>query len=509
MNNNKRIAKNTLFLYFRMIVLMVIGLYTSRVTLNVLGADDYGIYNVVGGIVSFFLFFNNALTAGVQRFLNFYIGEDDEESVKKIFAQSYFIFIVLAFIILLLSETVGLLLLEKYMVIPAERMDAARIVFQISVFSTAFMVLRIPFQAVIIAYEHMTFFAYISMVEGVLKLIGVVMLLYIDIDKLIVYAVFIGVISIVLYVVYFVYCKYKFTIINFKVYKDKHLMKEIMTFSSWNVVGTAASVTYTQGVNVLINRFFGVAANAAIGIANQVNQTIYQFLSNLQIAFNPQIVKSYAQGDREYLDTFVIRVSKISFYLLYFIILPFLVNMDFVLELWLVNVPDMTDSFVLLLCTYTLIDAVSGPMWMLVDAEGDIKKYQIVSTCFSLSAIVLAFISYYAGMPAYTGQFINTLVNFTFMLWRIYYLKKKIDFPWKRYCKSVYIPIVLIITLSVFPIIFVRNAVSNPIGGFFASCITSCVVLGGLYCTIGLTKGEKASVLQMIRKKVFKRERGN
>lgn len=509
MNNNKRIAKNTLFLYFRMIVLMIIGLYTSRVTLNVLGTDDYGIYNVVGGIVSFFLFFNNALTAGVQRFLNFYIGEDDEESVKKIFAQSYLIFIVVALVILLLSETIGLLLLEKYMVIPAQRMNAARIVYQISVISTLFMVLRIPFQAVIIAYEHMTFFAYISMVEGVLKLIGVVMLLYIDIDKLIVYALFIGLISVILYVSYFIYCKYKFTIINFKIYKDKHLMREMMTFSSWNVVGTAASVAYTQGVNVLINRFFGVATNAAIGIANQVNQTIYQFLSNLQIAFNPQIVKSYAQGDRGYLDTFVIRVSKISFYLLYFIILPFLVNMDFVLKLWLVNVPDMTQVFVLLLCTYTLIDAISGPMWMLVDAEGDIKKYQIVSTCFSLGAIILAFVSYYAGMPAFTGQLINTLVNCTFMLWRIYYLKKKIDFPWKRYCKSVYLPIVFIVVLSVIPTVFVKGAVTNQIIGFFASCITSCVVLALLYCTIGLTKSEKNSILQMIRKKVFKHESGN
>ena len=330
-----------------MFLLMFLGLYTSRITLKILGAEDFGIYNVVGGVVVLFLFLNNALTAAVQRYLNFYLGKDDIESVKKVFSQSFYVFLGLCLVITVFSETIGLLIVEKYLIIPNERMTVARIIYQLSIASTIFLTLRIPFNAVIIAYENMSFYAYTSLVEGILKLVTTIILVYIQVDKLLLLAAFNTILSVFWVIVFLIYCKSKFSVINFKRYTDKALLRGIIEFSGWNIIGSADLILSNQGVNVIINRFFGVAVNAAMGVANQVNTAIYAFLTNFQIAFNPQIVKSYAQKDYEYLNNLVINTSKYSFFLLYFIILPFSINVDFVLRVWLVEVPRFSNAFFL------------------------------------------------------------------------------------------------------------------------------------------------------------------
>ena len=488
-----------------MILLMFLGLYTSRVTLKVLGAEDFGIYNVVGGIVVLFLFFTSALTSGIQRYLNFYLGENDETSLKKIFSQSYLVIVILALIILVLSESVGILLLEKYMVIPPERMNAARVIYQLSILSTIFMILKIPFNATIIAYEHMSFFAYTSLIEGGLKLACVLVLPYVLCDRLILYAVFTMSVPLILYITYFIYCKIKFPIINFKRYKDKDLLKGIVSFSGWNIVGSAANILCKQGLNVVINRFFGVTINAAMGIANQVNTAIYSFLSNFQTAFNPHIVKSYAQKEMDTVFDFSIKTSKYSFFMLFFIILPFSVNIDFVLDVWLDKVPDYSNIFTLCLCVFTLIDSLYGPLWMLVEAEGNIKQYQLVGGISGLMVLPVTYVCFALKLPSYSGLVVHNVQLFAFMIWRLFYLKKRMAFPVGIYCKEVFLRLIFIIPLGLIPTLFVHWVVKNTIASFFASCITSCVVLAVLYLTIGVSKDERAKLFSIIKTKVFKK----
>jgi O-antigen/teichoic acid export membrane protein len=493
MSNNTRIAKNTLFLYFRMILLMGLSLYTSRITLKVLGTDDFGIYNVVGGIVVLFMFFNSALTSGVQRYLNYYIGKQDEDSLNKIFSQSFFAFIILSIIIFILSETLGLLLLEKYMVIPPERMTAARIIYQLSIISTILGIIRIPFNAVIIAYEKMSFYAYTSILEGILKLVIIFILQAVAFDKLVLYASLTVVVSIILLVVYYIYCRLKFNIINFKIYKDKSLLKEILAFSGWNIIGSAASVLCNQGINIFINRFFGVAVNAAMGIANTANNAIYSFLSNFQTAFNPQIVKSYAQNDKEYLWDLIFKTSKYSFFLLYFIILPFLVNIDFILALWLADVPHYANIFILWLCIFTLIDSLSGSLWMLVEAEGNIKTYQIVVGVSGLAVIPLTYIAFRLNLPSYSGLIIHDIQLICFFIWRLFYLQKWMKFPVRNYLKKVIIPVIIIIIISV-PCVYYIHSLLTGLLQFLISCISSIVIVGLLYIFIGTSKDERINL---------------
>lgn len=502
MSNNSRIAKNTLFLYFRMFLLLFLGLYISRINLKVLGIEDFGIYNVVGGVVVLFLFFTNALTAGVQRYINYYLGTKDEGALKKIFSQSMRAFIVLALGIFVLSESVGLLLFEKYLIIPNGRMNAARLIYQFSVFSSLIMILRIPFNAVIIAYEHMSFFAYLSILEGVLKLVFVMLLQYVFVDKLIFFGAFQLLIPIIMLVVYFIYCNKNFKIINFKKYEDKTELKGMISFSSWNIIGSAASLFCNQGLNVIVNRFFGVGINAAMGIANQVNNAIYGFLSNFQTAFNPQIVKSYAQNDKEYLYGFIIKTSKYSFFLIYFIVLPFVVNIDFVLHIWLTDVPRYSNIFIVQLCIFTLIDSLSGPLWMVAEAEGNIRTYQLVSGISGLLVVPVAYLLYLLGLPPVIGLVVHNIQLIAFSIWRLFYLYKRIAFPSVLYFKQVYLRLLIIVPVSAILVYLIHGIIKNSIADFFVSCISSCIILGLLYLTIGITKNERIVLINFLKRKI-------
>lgn len=485
-----------------MFFLMFLSVYTSRVTLKILGAEDFGIYNVVGGIVVLFSFLNSALTAAVQRYLNFYLGKNDSESVKKVFSQSFYVFLGLCLIIIVASETVGLLIVEKYLVIPAERMTVARIIYQFSIVSTIFLTLRIPFNALIIAYENMSFYAYTSLIEGILKLVTTLILVYIQVDKLFLLTAFNIILSVFWLIVFFVYCKAKFSIISFTRYSDKALLHGIIEFSSWNIIGSAVLVLSNQGVNVIINRFFGVAVNAAMGVANQVNTAVYAFLANFQIAFNPQIVKSYAQKDYGYLNELVINTSKYSFFLLYFIILPFSINVDFVLQVWLAEVPHFSNVFILHLCFFTLIDSLSGPLWMLAEAEGNIKKYQIVSSCMGLTVLPLTYISFKLGLPVYMGLLFRNAATFLFMFWRFAYLKERTAFPIMEYVKKVFFKLLIIVPASLVPVYFLHRLITSSLLSFFITCTASCIILGLLYYFVGISSAERTLVYTFIRKKM-------
>ena len=318
-DNNKRIAKNTLLLYFRMLLMMAVSLFTSRVVLNTLGVEDFGIYSVVGGVVGMFVFINNSMSSATQRYITFALGKGDKNRLQTVFSTTLQIHSLIAVIIVLLGETVGLWFLYNKMQIPADRMDAALWVMQCSIVSMVVMIVSVPYNADVIAHEKMSAFAYISILEVVLKLAIVYLLLVFSYDKLILYAILILMIQILIRFCYSIYCNKHFEETKYKHVWDKKLFKEMTGFAGWSLFGNMAGVLFGQGLNMLLNVFFGPVVNAARAVAVQVQGAIQQFVANFQTALNPQITKTYAAGELNEMHRLMFRSARFSFYLLFFL----------------------------------------------------------------------------------------------------------------------------------------------------------------------------------------------
>ena len=398
--NTRRIAKNTVMLYIRMLLIMAVTLYTSRVVLNVLGVEDFGIYNVVGGIVVMFSFLNGAMATSTQRFLSFSLGKNDQEQVARVFSMSMTTHISIALIVLLLAETFGLWIFYRYLNIPPERMGAAQWVYQLSVLTFCISIIRVPYNAGIIAYERMSFYAYISIVEVCLKLGMVILLQYLGSDKLILYALLMALTTGIVTFIYKLYCCKTFSVCRYHYFWDKHLYKELISFSGWSLFGSAANVGVQQGINILLNVFFGVVTNAALGIANQVSSAVSQLVGNFQTAFNPALVKSYASGDYSYFVRLIFQTSRFSYFLLFIIALPLYLCMPFVLKVWLDIVPEYTVVFCRWMLVFVLIDAVSAPLWISVQAIGKIRSYQLLMSALIFLNIPLSWLLLRLGKDA-------------------------------------------------------------------------------------------------------------
>ncbi len=340
--DNQRIAQNAFYLYIRMFITMIISLFTSRVVLNTLGETDYGIYNIVGGIVVLFSFLNAALTTATQRFFSYELGKKDLKSLQRIFSISMTCYIFLSLAILILSESIGLWFLNNYLNIPNNRIASANWVYQFSIIAFIFQMIRIPYHATIISYEKMNFFALISIIEVSLKLLIVYVLLILLIDKLILYSILMTVVILVITLSYKFYCNKYFTTTKYYFYWNRNRVKEFLSFSGWSLFGSIANITSQQVLNFLLNIYYGVTVNAAAGIANQVTANLYNFVANFQIAFNPQIVKSYAEENLNKMQELLFMSSRMSFYLIFTIGLPIIINLDYILKLWLGNVPQYT-----------------------------------------------------------------------------------------------------------------------------------------------------------------------
>ena len=345
-SNNKRIAKNTIILYFRMIITMTVSLYTSRIVLKALGVEDYGIYNVVGGVISMFSILSGSLSAAISRFLTFEIGKRNFERVKIIFSTSINIQIILAFLIIILAEIIGVWFLNNKMVIPEGRLVAANWVLQCSIITFAINLISVPYNAIIVAYERMKAFAYVSIIEVILKLLIVYILLISRLDKLILYAILLLCISIIIRFIYGIYCKIHFKESNYSFVFDKELMRSMTGFAGWNFFGAGSHLLMTQGVNMLMNVFFGVAVNAARGIAVQVDGSVMSFVSNFTTALNPQITKSYASEEKGYMFSLMCAGAKYSFFLLLILSLPILFQTETILYIWLGQVPEYACNFI-------------------------------------------------------------------------------------------------------------------------------------------------------------------
>lgn len=431
--NNKRIAKNTFYLYLRMLFVMGIGLYTVRAILDILGVVDYGIYNVVGGVVTMFAFMNKTLSTSSQRYFSVALAKNDREDLKRVFSLNLTVFFILGAIVVFLLETVGLWFVNNKMTIPPERMMAANVVYQLSILAMIFHIVVIPYMALVIAHEKMNIFAIIGVVEAVGKLGVVFLLAVISYDKLIVYAILVLLLSAGTSMWYVVYCLKHYPESHFRWYWNKKEAVELLGFSGWHFVGTFSTTCRSQGINILLNLFFNPAINAARAVAYQVYNAAHQLVTNFFTAVKPQIYKSYASGRSEELYKLVMRSSLLSMYLISLVIFPLIAGAEFVLGLWLKEVPPYTIIFVQLVLLNGLIDSVDAPLSATALSTGRIRKYEIAVSSVILANIPISYLALKLGCNPEITMVISIILSCLDVFVRTLMLKGMMNFPMKKY----------------------------------------------------------------------------
>ena len=501
-DNNKRIAKNTLFLYLRMFVMMLTALFTSRIVLDVLGAADYGLNIIIGGVVVLFSFLNSALLSATQRFLNFHLGRQDYKQTNVVFCMSMNTYLLLSIVVVVLGETIGLWFVNTHLNIPSERMYAAQWVYQFTLIQFVINLLRVPYNASIIAYEKMNLYAYVSLVEVIAKLLVVYLLYITTFDKLIFYSFLYTIVPLIVAFIYKIYCNRNFDTTKYKRIWDRIAFKEMFSFSGWSLFGSLANLAAQQGLNILINIFYGVTVNAAAGIANQVSTNVYGFISNFQTAFQPQIVKTYAAKEVERFHKLIFQTSKFSYFMVLVLVLPILFTIDGILDIWLKEVPRYTAIFCRLILVFLSIEAITAPLWMSVQATGKIRNYQILVASLIFLNFPLAYIVLKLGMPVYSVWVIRIIVNIVVMIARCIYMKKNLNFPLLSYLKAVIAPI-LSVTFVAIPIPLILNYM---IHGFWQNMIivgiaTFALTILDVYF-VGMNTHEKLLARNMILKKI-------
>ena len=431
--NSKRIAKNTVLLYLRMLLMMAVQLYTSRVVLNALGITDFGIYNAVGGFVMMFAVISGSLSAAISRFITFELGKGDVEKLTHIFSTAVIIQLLIGLIVIILGESVGVWFLNVQMNIPDSRMEAANWVLQLSLLSFVINLISVPYNACIIAHERMSAFAYIGLFEAGSKLLIAFLILHAPFDRLVYYSLLTCAVAFVIRLIYGIYCKRHFAECHFQWRFDRVLFREIAGFAGWNFIGSSSGVLRDQGVNMLINVFCGPAVNAARGIAMQVSAAVNSFTTNFMMALNPQITKSYAQGNRDYMFTLVCQGSRLSFYLLLFLSMPILVETHFVLELWLKIVPDHAVAFVRLVLIYVMCESLSSPLITLMLATGKIRNYQIVVGGLLLLNFPIGYVLLKWGSVPEATMIVAIVIALLCLLARLYMLRAMVGLPVRRF----------------------------------------------------------------------------
>ena len=501
--DNRRVAKNTIVLYIRTIVTLFISLYTSRAILNILGVENYGIYNVVGGFVSMFALISNTLVSATQRYLNFEFGKLQDSHSREVFSCSITIHAFLCILLIILFESFGLWFVNAKLNIAFDRMEAVNWLFQFSVITFVLNIMRAPFDASIIAHERMTTFAYTNILEAVLKL-GIVYLLLIpgDIDKLILYAFFMLIVHIVVFLIYYIYSKRHFEEINFMVVKDKSYYKGMLSFAGFNFISAASVVLSNQGVNILLNVFFGVVVNAARGVTTQVSAAISKFVSDFTMALNPQITKSYAQGNISNMMSLIYKGTKIAYLLFLFFAVPIIVETPFILESWLKFIPEYAIVFVRLSLLDALLNTLAGPISTGALATGNIKSMSIWIGIIRLMVFPMSYGAFYwGGDPSYA--YITQIVSDLILCYvRLYFASKLIGVKKTPYVTNVILRIIPV-TLISFCIAILYSHIVN-IDSFIALCIygmLSCSVTGILAFTLAFGKSERKTILAMVLRK--------
>ena len=505
--NNKRIAKNTILLYIRMLFMMAVSLYTSRVVLNVLGVEDYGIYNVVGGVVTMFGFLNGAMASSTQRYLTFELGRNDFKQLHKVFCTSIAIHGLISIVIVILAETIGLWFLYYKMTIPEMRMDAALWVYQFSILSFVVMIMSVPYNATIIAHEKMSAFAYISVMEVVLKLLIVYLLLIGDFDKLKLYAVLIFLVQLCIRCIYSVYCNKHFAETKYRRMWNSKLFKEMLCFAGWNMWGSCAAIAFTQGLNILLNMFFGPVVNAARGVAVQVQSAVTQFSMNFQTALNPQITKSYAVEDYVYMHSLIFRSSKFTFFLLLFLSLPIMVETETILRIWLKIVPDYAVVFLRLMICITILDAVANPLMVSAAATGKVRRYQSIVGGVLLSILPISYVVLKLGGAPYSVFIVHLCVCFIAFVIRLFIIRLMIKLPLIPYFKQVVIRSLAVTVLAVILPLLLKMVLPETLWSFFLICVVCLVSVAIIAYCCGLSFSEREFVRSKLQAVFLKLKR--
>jgi len=484
---------------------MGVSLYTSRVVLQQLGVSDYGIYSLVGGIVALFGFFNTAMSSATQRYLSFDIGKGDTEHLRKTFSATLTIHFGIALLVLILAETIGLWYINHKMVFPGDRGFAVNVVYQFSVFSFLLGIVQVPYNALIIARERMKVYAYVSIAEVLLKLIIVFLLIYFGNDKLITYATLTFVVAVIIRLIYQFYCRRHFVESKYKFEYDRVYYRELFSYSGWSLFGNLAVVGKWQGTNIILNIFFGTIVNSAYGIAMQVQGALSSFVYNFLVAVRPQIIQSYAKKDLQRSHKLIIQSSKFSFILLYFISLPVLFNIEYILSIWLEIVPEYTSVFITLCMIGILIDCISEPLIAGIHASGNIKTYQIVLSLLIGLSLPISYTLLKVGYPPFSVFIVMIGINTAAFAYRLIACAKLTKLNWVCYIKETVLRIVFVVLLTTIGLFLYEKIILIDEGfkGLVYSAIYICLLNTIVSFFIGLKKEERKKVVEFIKIKVI------
>lgn len=487
-----------------MILTIIVNLYAVRVIWQVLGVEDYGVYNVVGGIVTMFAFLTNAMVASSQRFISFELGTGDNEKLKKVFSISVKVHALLAIAILILAETAGLWFLNEKLNIPPSRMMAANWVYQCSLIAFMITIVSVPYNASIVAHEHMKAYGYFGILEVILKLLIVVLLHFVPFDKLITYAILVVCVSAIMRLIYGLYCRKNFVECRYRFMSDHHLMRDMFSFAGWSFIGNLGFSVRDQGLNIVVNLFFNVAVNAAKGVATQIGMVVSGFSQNFQMALNPQITKRYAAGETESMMRLVFVGCKYSAILMMFIVIPLFFASEQVLTLWLGNVAPYTVGFLKLMLIMVFIDSMVGPITTALQATGRIKWFQIIVSIIMLANIPIAWIWLRLDTKPYVVLYVSILTSALALIARLMLLHAQIPFSYREYVAKVFV--------KVFPLLIISGAITWWFYGLFPHNILGLVIFGIfslmtiaiIALTLCLEKSERGIVVQIIKNRVIK-----
>nr|WP_162992837.1 lipopolysaccharide biosynthesis protein [Alistipes megaguti] len=501
LENNKRIAKNTIYLYIRTGVTMLVSLYTSRVVINALGLEDYGIWGVLGSIISMFGFINQSLSSSIFRYITHAIGTKDDETINRTYSASIIIHIGLAIVIFILCETLGQIFVNKSLVVPDAKRHMANVVFHLVVINSAISLLTVPFNAVIIAYERMNVYAYLTIVDTLFKLLIAAVIFWVPSDKLIWYAVMMLVITIFMLVFYYVYVRLNFTNLKFQRSRDKNLFNSLLGFSGWSLWGNLACVGYNQGLNMLLNVFFGPMVNAARSISLQIEQSVRTFVANFQTAINPQIIKNYAQNELDQMHLLMFRSTRFSFYLLLFFAIPIVLETNIILTLWLKQVPEHTIAFVRIMFAVIALEVISNSIMTGVVATGNIKKYQIVVSFILLLIVPISYVVLRLGAPAESVFIIYFIIEIFAVIARVVIAKGLIKISISQFWRHVISRSALVLIGSFVPPMVIHIFLQEGLIRFFAVLVVGCLSTVFAIYLLGLNAREKELIISALRKK--------
>lgn len=502
-SDNKKIAKNTIYLYIRMFATMAVGLFTSRVVLDVLGVEDFGIYGLVGGIMVLFSFVEYALTASTQRFLNFFMGRNDIAKVNTVFSMSVTIYIMFSAVFVVLAETIGLWFLNTCLNIPSERMWAAQWVYQLTIVQFVLNIMRVPYNSSIIAYEKMSFYAYTSIIDVVAKLAAVYLLYITCFDRLITYAVLFTLIPVIFLLVYKIYCNRSFSTTRYNPRDwQKDLFRQILGFSGWDITYIASNVFSTQGLNIILNIFHGVTLNAAANVASNASAHVNNFVRNFQIAFRPQIIKTYAAEQTDEFHTLVFRASKFSYFLMLILMIPLLFSLDKILAIWLVEVPVYAKEFCQLTLIFMAIDAFYGPYQYAVNATGKIRRQRLITSILKILSLPIGFVALKWGLSPSSIWYAQILTNVMCMVYTLSYVTRYIDFKMSSVLRLTCVPAIIVTLLSIPVPYLLRELIDGFWANLLAVCIGSLIVTSLLVLYIGMTAHERAAIFRILRGKL-------